>query len=513
MIEVSRLNSAKPFIDSRSGFLLAAFGLMAGTLVLFLMWLLMGDSFSRLKLDYYLLPWLAATAIVLLSPTIYLLYKNKLDIFHPLVHASWSYWFPSIVVGGLFIATDFIQPYQLSLLSDPRSDLVWTCIHVMTGYAAMTLGFYIPLGRWCGEYASRKMPAWDWQPKQVLLPAMVFFSVGLGFYLLSFLSGVVGFSLNEVTNAFSTLYYTLSFLGLEAGFLMAMYIFKSPRIKFEHILAFSLILLLLITRMSLGANRSSILLIVTLLAMAFFYSGRRLTPTTGSVFAALALLSIVGGMIYGTTFRNVKETEDRIGFDQQLDTVGRTLDLISTQDTGKVLNEGFTNLAERIDGISSLGVVVSNYERLTPYEASYGIEGNIFRDIWISFIPRFLWENKPNTSDARAYSDLYFNFNGNSYAITPIGDLLRNYGSLGVPVGMFILGIFLRIIYSALIENQTITIGRATAYYMFLVSLSYEGFYSTILIYGWRILALAFVTFVFANFLLIDKKARRVSSK
>lgn len=292
MFDATRLNSAKPFADSRASFLLAAFVLMAGALALLLIWLAADENFGHVSVDYYLLPWLGATAIVLLAPTAYLFYKGNFDVFHPLVHASWSYWFPSIVVGGLFIATDFIQPYQLSLLGNPRADLIWTCIHVISGYAGMTLGFYLPVGRQLGIYTSRKLPTWDWQPEQVLIPATVFFGVGISFYFVSFLSGVVGFSITDVTNSFSTLYYTLSFLGLEAGFLVAMYIFKSKHIKFEHILAFALIVLLLISRMSLGANRSSILLIVTLLAMAFVYSGRRLTMITGGIFAILGILAV-----------------------------------------------------------------------------------------------------------------------------------------------------------------------------------------------------------------------------
>jgi hypothetical protein len=246
-------------------------------------------------------------------------------------------------------------------------------------------------------------------------------------------------------------------------------------------------------------------LIVILMAVAFTYSGRRLKPTNGAIFAVLALLAVFGGIIYGTAFRNQKETEDKIGLDQQLATVSRTIDVISTQDTSKILSDGFLTLAERIDGISSLGVVVSNYERLQPYESSYGLEGNIVQDLWISFIPRLLWANKPNTSDARVYSDLYFNFSGNSYAITPVGDLLRNYGPIGVPIGMLIFGIFLRFVYVMLIENQKVTIGRATAYFMFIVTISYEGFYGMVFIYCGRILVMAFITFIIADFLLINK--------
>lgn len=513
MIDAAKLNSAKPLAENRSIFLLIALALIIGTAAIFFIWVLTDENTWRINVNFHLVPWLGVTALVLLAPTGYLFYHKKFDPFHPLIHAAWSYWFPAFIGGGLFIATDLIYPYPLSLLGNPETDLIWTCVHIITGYAGMTLGFYLPVGRWGGEFAGRKLPTWDWKPNQILLPATVFFSVGLFFYISSFLSGVVGFSLTDTTDAFSSLYYTLSFLGLEAGFLMALYIFKSKSIKFEHLLAFGLILLLLVSRLSLGGNRSSIFLIVILLGAAFVYSGRRLTITNGVVFAILAVLAMFGGMIYGTAFRNQKGVEERVGVDQQLETASRTFDLISTQDTEKVLGEGFLNLAERIDGISSLGVVVSNYERLSPYEDSYGLENNILQDLWISFIPRFLWANKPPTSDPRAYSDLYFNFNGNSYAITPVGDLLRNYGPVGVPIGMMILGIFLRFTYSMLIENQKITIGRATAYFMFLVSLSYEGFYSWILIYGWRILVIAFITFIAADLLLIRKNSHQLAEK
>jgi len=111
-------------------------------------------------------------------------------------------------------------------------------------------------------------------------------------------------------------------------------------------------------------------------------------------------------------------------------------------------------------------------------------------------------------SDVRSYSDLYFNFNGNSYAQTPVGDLLRNFGVIGVPIGMLIVGIFLRVVYSALIENQTVTIGRATVYYLFLASLSYEGFYSMIFVYGVRILAIGFISLFLAELLLIVKNRK-----
>ena len=56
-------------------------------------------------------------------------------------------------------------------------------------------------------------------------------------------------------------------------------------------------------------------------------------------------------------------------------------------------------LADRIDNLSTVAVVVSNYEKLAPFEASYGLENNITNDLYTSFIPRFVWNEKPPTSE------------------------------------------------------------------------------------------------------------------
>lgn len=507
MIEASKINSITGQTDFRSKHLAAAVALMtiAGLATLF--WLLYDENGWRLGIQLKLLPWIGATAVVLLAPAAYQFYKGKFDLFHPLIYASWTYWFPSFVIGGLLIAADFISPYQLNLLADPESDLIWTYIYLMIGFASMTFGFYLPYGRLLGEYASRKLPVWDWTPRQTLLPAALFLGIGLYFFIVPFISSLVGLSLSEAArDPLSTLNVTLSFLTLEAGFLAAMCVFKTRGSKFERLLAFGMLGFLLISKTGLSSSRSTFISIVILMAMAYLYSGRKITATVSAIFGVLVVLSLIIGMIYGTTFRYVKVTEDQLSLDQQLEIVGQTIDTISAQDSDKVLKESLNNLGERIDGISTVAVVVGNYERLNQYEAGYGIKDNIYTDLWTSFIPRYFWENKPLIFDSRSYSDLYFNFSGNSYALTPTADLLRNFGPYGIPIGMLLVGLFLRVIYAMLIENQKITIGRATVYYLFLVSISYEGFYATIFVYGVRIVLLAIITLACANFLLIARK-------
>jgi hypothetical protein len=505
MIEASKFNAFKRN-SSRAGFLFIAFLLSFSALIGAFFVFFTDENFWNTATSFHLLPWVTATAVVLLTPTAYLLYYKKFDVFHPLVHAAWSYWFPSFVVGGLLIASGYIYPYQMTLIGDHQEDFKWTYIYIMLGYVGMIVGFCLPFGKKIGGFFRRKMPAWDWQPRQVLIPAVAFLGVGMSFYVLAFISGAVGFSMVDTADSFAALNYVLSLLSLEAGFLVAMYIFKAKRITPQHIFAFAVILLLVISRMSLGANRSTLLTIVVLLAMAFVYSGRRLKPMHAGVFGVLAVLAVLGGMIYGTTFRHLKGSEERTGFNEQFETVGRTIDQITTQDTGKVLDEAFFNLAERIDGVSSVAVVVSNYERLKGFEAAHGIENNIITEVWTMFIPRFMWKDKPLIYDARAYSDLYFNFSGSSYTMTPISDLLRNFGPIGIPLGMIVIGLFLRIVYGALIEDQPVTIGRAATYYMFVVGVNYESYYTAIVLLGGRILLIVLISFLITDFFLISKK-------
>jgi len=188
--------------------------------------------------------------------------------------------------------------------------------------------------------------------------------------------------------------------------------------------------------------------------------------------------------------------------------VTATLEYLSRKDTSDVLSEAAGALAQRVENLSSLAVVVSNYKKLEPYEESYGIKNNIYNEFVTSFIPRFVWPDKPLASNARAYSDLYFNFGENSFAITVFGDLLRNFGPIGVPLGMVILGVFLRLIYKVLIDTPEPRIWKKAAYYPLLILAQYEGFYSSIFPSAIRVLAVLTVSLLIAGLF-----TRRVSQK
>ena len=187
-------------------------------------------------------------------------------------------------------------------------------------------------------------------------------------------------------------------------------------------------------------------------------------------------------MVYGTTFRSIKESQEQVSVDEYANIITTTVDRLSDQDLGTSLYTGFSALAERLDAVSPLAVVVSNYEALAPYEEIWGINDNIYVDTVTFFIPRVLWPNKPVSIEPSKYADLYFNFPENAFTITPMGDLLRNFGPVGVPIGMIFLGILMRFLYATLIEGQTFSFWRATVFYMILINaISFEGVFSLII--------------------------------
>ena len=228
-------------------------------------------------------------------------------------------------------------------------------------------------------------------------------------------------------------------------------------------------------------NRGSLIQVFVMVAFAYSVSGRKLAFKHYAVGGLLVALALVVGMIYGTTFRSIKQSQDQMSMDRYAMVVSETFEKLTDDDLSDDLQLGLAALAERIETVSSLGVIVSNYEKLAPYEESYGINDNIWKDTATFFIPRLIWSDKPVAIEPSKYGDLYFNYSENAFAMTPMGDLLRNFGPVGIPLGMIFLGFLMRTIYAALRENQEFSYWRTTLFFMLLTSISFEATYSAII--------------------------------
>lgn len=487
---------------------LAAGLLMILAVVGVLVWLELGGTRQTADNKLYLLPWVFLTGAVVGAPLAYLIYKKQFSLFHPLVYAAWSYFIPAFVVGGLILVFGLSQTQTVLFIEDPEYNIPLTLIYISLGYAGMTAGFFLPFARKFGINIGAKLPDWDWSASQLMLPGVLLVLLGSLNTGIAFASGVLGYQRVDEYGSYDGILYLMSLFLLEGTFLLWFALFRTQKFDFRHYCIIGLLIFTTVVRAAFAGNRSSMVHALFFLIAAYVLAGRQIKIKHGVAAAFLLVFVLFLGTIYGTTFRNIKQSESRIDFTQYAELVPQTLEAVSRQDLGVVLWQGIESLADRLENVSSVAVVVSSYEKLAPYEESYGLDNNIWKDSVTFFIPRMLWKDKPVASEPRKYGDLYFDYSENSFTITPMGDLLRNFGPVGIPLGMMFLGFILRIIYAALIENQIITAWRAVLFYMMLFIISWESFYGIIFPYMIRVAFISIIG-ILIIYALIPKSERR----
>ncbi len=476
----SKVNLTTIPARKRGNILFPVLILWGAVLVVGFLFFWLNEGFGGSLKGYYLLPWCLFTGAIVLSPSAYYFYKGKFDPFHPLIFAAWSYIFPAFVIGGVIVSFQLVDPYFLAFIDDPEYQYPLSLIYVGLGFLGLIIGYSLPIGAYFAESISPRLPKWHWKAEQVWLPGLLLLAIGIAFNALGFIQGLLGFQRNVEFSTFDGTLFFLLVILTEGTVLLWLGIFSSKKRDGIFWIMVVVLLLFLPLRMAVIGSRSSLVIGLLPIALAYVYSGRTLKLKTGIICAAIGLVAVFIGVTYGTSFRNIKGSEARVSAGDYFGQVGATLEYLTNTGPFVIAGESAQALADRIDNLSSLAVVVARYERLEPYEASYGLENNILNDAYTSFIPRFIWNEKPPTSDARAYSDLYFNYSENSFAISPFGDLLRNFGPVGILIGMIFLGVYLRLIYSTLIDTPDPALWKKVAYFLLLTVVSYEGFFATI---------------------------------
>lgn len=489
-----------PLLKGRNELLLPILVLWALALIVVAVFFWSGDGVTETLGDYYLIPWAILTAGVLLSPAMYLYFRGKLDPFHPLVFGVWSYLFPAFVGGALILTFDITEPYFMSFIEDPEYNLPLSLVYVCLGFIGLVAGFYTPVGRIIGEKIEGIMPKKKWETNDVWLPGIFLILAGVGLNIFGFLQGLLGYQRVDEIGLFDGLLVFLITVFTLGYILLWLGVFHLKRGTMISYAVIALLLLLIPLKMALQGSRGSLITSVIPIGLAYWYSGRRIKFAHGALFGGLIFAALAIGIIYGTTFRNIKGSEARMSAGDYAGQVVATVDYLSQRDLGVIFGDAGQAFAERIENLSSLAVVVSNYEKLEPYEESYGIKNNIVNEFLTAFIPRFLWPEKPMVSDARSYSELYFDYGDNSFAITVFGDLLRNFGPIGIPIGMLLMGICFRVIYDVLILSPEPRIWKKAAYFPLLVLVNYEGFYSSIVPGGIRVATILILGLLVANF-------------
>ncbi len=435
----------------------------------------------RSEYRLYLLPWVLLAAAIALIPFFIESRRKSFDAFSPPVFTMWSHFAPAYVIGTLAIVYGW-RPYFFGLVPNPDLTFPRTIGYICLGFVSMFAGFYLPLGRRIGARMARILPERTWQAQDIVVPALALLAVAGALTYIAFREGLAGYQVSTEVGTFdAALLIATITISSTATLLLWMAVFKSPVMTRSSAIALAVLIAWTVMEVLISGRRGALYQAIRLAAGAFWLSGRRIHPGHAIVFGSAAFVAIFVGMVYGTTFRVVKGGEGQIPLSRYVPLAQRAAQVSIERGFGGNVTYVTRNLSERLAEIpATVAVVVGNYERLEPFEEEFGLKNNIVNSFVASVVPRFVWPEKPNVSDPRALGELYFRF-VNSFAITPIGDLIRNFGPIGIPLGMALLGFALRVLYATLIENQQATIWRTTEYLVLLTSVSFENFYSAIL--------------------------------
>ncbi|MEZ5288460.1 MAG: hypothetical protein R2712_27360 [Vicinamibacterales bacterium] len=431
----------------------------------------------------WLLPWIALLALVAAIPLLVWPPRDRRAWFSPVAYAAWFHILPSFVAGALVLAAGF-TPSFFPRIPVPDETVPWAMGLVAAGFLALYAGYAAPVALRAGQALSAWLPNPHWPDRALAPVALAALATAAIINAAAFRLGLIGFQASTAASSFAAAGTMLAGVSAATATLLLMQVvLRREAGRWRMAAAAALAAWVLIDTLASGRRGALVQFVVLGIGTWILAGGRsaRVTPRRLVTIGSLGAAAIVVGMMYGTTLRAVLGSDEAARTPEQYATAAVEAVRI-VADRGVTGNLAFAmgRFAERLEIVSSVALIVGNADRLAPFEAAYGLTDNIRSSAVSALVPRVVWPDKPTVSDPRAVGELYFGYR-NSYAITPVADLVRNFGPWGVPVGMALLGALLRVLYAALIEGRQPSAGRITTYIVLMTAVSYEGFYGSIL--------------------------------
>lgn len=177
------------------------------------------------------------------------------------------------------------------------------------------------------------------------------------------------------------------------------------------------------------------------------------------------------GVSYGVESEGVLEGSKKV--------VGAGVVKIRGESGGLLRRAVSRTLQKRVNGADLFAwVLYSRYERDAPF-----MYGSTARAALIAYTPRVLWAGKPTITDLHPETMVVANTGVTSpdTLLAPPCELFASFGVIGVIVGMFALGMVMKIVFRLLVYRPTTSIVRFLVFPVLCVPLVtvQQGFYAT----------------------------------
>lgn len=372
----------------------------------------------------YTLVCLLATCVIV--PAWFDWSRGRLDVFAP-IHVVGLIYFIDFGLGSIWVVQDPRAAYDLHIIPFlPRA-----LTYCLLGYVALLAGYYMAGG---GRPAARRTEEVPTSSILILLAGVI----GLGGYLALAMwtrASWVGATLGNLVASLSQ----LAPLFLFAWTLAWLLYFAKRELPSLRVVLFGVFLPGVIVIAYLTVSMKSLVVVLAgAPVIARWYARRKLPWASLSV---LLLLLVFVIFPFYNTFRWQDPKLD------QAARLGATFDAVSRWDSEAYQLWSVTTVKRRMSMINSVALVVRDVGRWVPYAEGQTLFGPLLN----SFIPRFLWPDKPFNTEGQDFGRKFRvtnYFTRNTFiGVTIPGELFWNFDVQGILLGMALIGAAMAWIY------------------------------------------------------------------
>jgi len=299
------------------------------------------------------------------------------------------------------------------------------------GYALPAISFFC-----FGATLPTRRDLGDEVQKLILqLKAKLLVSPKVGLYIVGI--GLLSITINKFLPSALQYFFSLFFFSSFAGVL---YIYFSPSFKMKKLILFGFVAFIVVS--ALRSGMFTLIAYMGATIFSFFFLKKRISLLRKTTIIALAAFFLIMIQSVKQSYRVLLWSGNIEG---NVASVYSRLLLDKMRDLDKVLtDEMFFPIYYRTNQGFNVNLVMLKYPAKAPYD-----EGKkLAVDVLASFVPRFLWPDKPmagGKENMLYYAD--YRLIGYSTNVGPLGESYGGFGPVWGVVFMFVLGLFIRWCY------------------------------------------------------------------
>ncbi len=365
---------------------------------------------------------------------------RKPDLFEPINFIGLSVFLGVVttIVYIVFVVDEFA--HDNLLMGQPESILVWTLIIILVGLIALSLGYSIKPHAHFVPLPSLVKNA-EWSTKKLIIVMVLL--VGISLYCMVAFIGAMGIELSGATSlgAISQKrrfvisdatyqYASLGYLRWGASLLNYVFLFLftvyavSKKSLFSLLGAFTVVAAVLCIPFPVLTSARSELVITFVQAVVIWHYVRK--PISLKVLGILVVIGFAVIVLMGA-LRAIPAGKSHVS-------VG---EVISEQTLGQIVQP-----RNWLD-VSKTAHIINAIPELLEYQY-----GKTMLTWIVAPIPRSVWKSKPEIRPGPYLGETVFEWRRNIAGVPPgiVAELYWNFGLFGVPLGMALLGMILRLI-------------------------------------------------------------------